>query len=141
MGENWLREIERRHLNMETWETVIVALKDDLAALREVTTEEGREFAARHGLPYVECSSRSGSNVQLAVATMVDGLLKGNEQFPAGSKLEQQLLTTQSRSQKAIASRPEARPEVTKSWFRKLAGGRPKVRRMLPVLLRRGALA
>ncbi len=43
---------------------VIVANKIDLEKERKITTEEGMQAASKYGLPFFECSAKSGMNVQ-----------------------------------------------------------------------------
>ena len=40
--------------------------KDDLKAEREVTTEEGQEFANKHNLIFFETSAKTGHNIEEA---------------------------------------------------------------------------
>ncbi|NWQ86402.1 RAB17 protein, partial [Burhinus bistriatus] len=58
----WLRELEKEFLPDE----IVIALvgnKMDLAAEREVTTEEGEEFARTKGLLFMETSAKSNHQV------------------------------------------------------------------------------
>ena len=43
---------------------LLVGNKNDLKFEREVTTEEGQEFADKHNLIYFETSAKSGDNVE-----------------------------------------------------------------------------
>eukprot|EP00058_Branchiostoma_floridae_P002521 XP_002588009.1 hypothetical protein BRAFLDRAFT_125403 [Branchiostoma floridae] len=45
---------------------VLCGNKIDLSASRQVTAEEGRQVAQRHGLPYLETSAKTGQNVEEA---------------------------------------------------------------------------
>ena len=42
---------------------MLVGNKCDLAVQRNVTEEEGQEFAKSIGVPFVETSSKSGTNI------------------------------------------------------------------------------
>jgi GTPase SAR1 family protein len=44
----------------------LVANKSDLESLRQVSKEEGQEFAAKHDMIYLETSARQGVNVDQA---------------------------------------------------------------------------
>lgn len=43
---------------------LLVGNKNDLKFEREVTTEEGQEFADKHNLIFFETSAKSGDNVE-----------------------------------------------------------------------------
>ena len=43
---------------------LLVGNKNDLKFEREVTTEEGQEFADKHNLIFFETSAKSGENVE-----------------------------------------------------------------------------
>jgi GTPase SAR1 family protein len=45
---------------------LLLGNKDDLKAEREVTTEEGQEFANKHNLIFFETSAKSGHNIEEA---------------------------------------------------------------------------
>jgi hypothetical protein len=53
---------------------VIVATKRDLEDDRSVSTECGMAFAQKHGLKFMEVSSKDGSNVQEAVEALVEDI-------------------------------------------------------------------
>ncbi|KAJ3368541.1 Ras- protein Rab-2A [Kappamyces sp. JEL0680] len=44
--------------------SILVANKCDQESKRQVSREEGMEFAKRHGLLYIETSAKSGKNVE-----------------------------------------------------------------------------
>ena len=43
---------------------LLIGNKNDLKFEREVTTEEGQEFADKHNLIFFETSAKSGDNVE-----------------------------------------------------------------------------
>ncbi|XP_061235077.1 ras-related protein Rab-17 isoform X1 [Neopsephotus bourkii] len=89
----WLRDLEKEFLPDE----IVIALvgnKVDLAAEREVTTEEGEEFARTRGLLFMETSAKSSHQV--------------NDIFTAVAR---ELL--QREQEKARAPSPHARSTVT----------------------------
>jgi len=65
---SWLREMR---VNCDPQAVMLVGNKTDLQYLREVTTEEGREFAQREGLLFMETSANSKNNVEEAFTELV----------------------------------------------------------------------
>jgi Ras-related protein Rab-2A len=45
---------------------VLIGNKDDLKLEREVSTEEGQEFADKHNLLFMETSAKTGHNIESA---------------------------------------------------------------------------
>lgn len=45
---------------------VLIGNKDDLKLEREVSTEEGQEFADKHNLLFMETSAKTGHNIEAA---------------------------------------------------------------------------
>ncbi|XP_068877540.1 ras-related protein Rab-17 [Aphelocoma coerulescens] len=71
----WLEELEKKFLPDE----IVIALvgnKTDLAAEREVTTEEGEEFAQTKGLLFMETSAKSNHQVNDIFMCIVQELLR-----------------------------------------------------------------
>ncbi|NXF81202.1 RAB17 protein, partial [Sclerurus mexicanus] len=71
----WLEELEKKFLPDE----IVIALvgnKTDLAAEREVTTEEGEEFARTKGLLFMETSAKSNYQVNNVFMAIVQELLR-----------------------------------------------------------------
>ncbi|NXU90232.1 RAB17 protein, partial [Xiphorhynchus elegans] len=71
----WLEELEKKFLPDE----IVIALvgnKTDLAAEREVTTEEGEEFARTKGLLFMETSAKSNYKVNNVFMAVVQELLR-----------------------------------------------------------------
>ncbi|NXR64272.1 RAB17 protein, partial [Rhadina sibilatrix] len=71
----WLEELENRFLPNE----IVIALvgnKTDLAAEREVTTEEGEVFARTKGLLFMETSAKSNHQVNDVFMSVVQELLR-----------------------------------------------------------------
>ncbi|NWU77449.1 RAB17 protein, partial [Onychorhynchus coronatus] len=81
----WLDELEKKFLPDE----IVIALvgnKTDLAAEREVTTEEGAEFAQTKGLLFMETSAKSNHQVNDIFMAIVQELLRREkEKAPAPS--------------------------------------------------------
>ncbi|XP_054685509.1 ras-related protein Rab-17 isoform X2 [Grus americana] len=71
----WLRDLEKEFLPDE----IVIALvgnKTDLAADREVATEEGEEFARTKGLLFVETSAKSNHHVNDIFMAIAQELLQ-----------------------------------------------------------------
>ncbi|KFP40614.1 Ras-related protein Rab-17, partial [Chlamydotis macqueenii] len=71
----WLRDLEKEFLPNE----IVIALvgnKMDLAAEREVTTEEGEEFARTNGLLFMETSAKSNHRVNDVFMAIAQELLQ-----------------------------------------------------------------
>jgi GTPase SAR1 family protein len=67
--QNWYSRA--RQLGGEHLETVLIGNKSDLSLTdRQVSTEEGDALAKELGMPFVETSALSGSNVENAFVTM-----------------------------------------------------------------------
>ncbi|NXG26423.1 RAB17 protein, partial [Grallaria varia] len=81
----WLEELEKKFLPDE----IVIALvgnKTDLAAEREVTTEEGEEFAQTKGLLFMETSAKSNYQVNdIFMATVQELLRREKEKEPTPS--------------------------------------------------------
>ena len=59
---------------------LLVGSKNDLDILREIENKEIKEFVKSHDLiGYVECSSKTGDNVELAVDTLVRHIFNTNK--------------------------------------------------------------
>ncbi|KFQ28157.1 Ras-related protein Rab-17, partial [Mesitornis unicolor] len=75
----WLRELEKEFLPDE----IVIALvgnKTDLAAEREVATEEGQEFARTEGLLFMETSAKSSHQVDDIFMAIAQELLKREQE-------------------------------------------------------------
>lgn len=60
----WLQEA--RENGNETMTIMLIGNKCDLEHMRQVSTEEGENFAKEHGLLFLETSSKTGQNVEEA---------------------------------------------------------------------------
>ncbi|KIM30204.1 hypothetical protein M408DRAFT_328276, partial [Serendipita vermifera MAFF 305830] len=70
----WLKDL-RDNLNSGA-PILLVGNKSDLNHLREVTTEEAKNFAAEEGLPLIETSALDGSNVESAFRTVLSDVFR-----------------------------------------------------------------
>lgn len=67
--ERWLTELrENADRNIVI---MLVGNKNDLRHLREVTTDEGKEFAEKHKLSFIETSALDSTNVELAFTNIL----------------------------------------------------------------------
>jgi len=64
----WLKEIEK--FAADNVSTIVVGNKSDLAEKRAVETERASDFCQRIGLPFLETSAKSSTNVEEAFLTM-----------------------------------------------------------------------
>ncbi|NXE98660.1 RAB17 protein, partial [Menura novaehollandiae] len=82
----WLEDLEKKFLPDE----IVIALvgnKTDLAAEREVTTEEGEEFARTKGLLFMETSAKSNHQVNDAFMAVVQELLRREKEKASSPSL------------------------------------------------------
>ncbi|XP_027533886.1 ras-related protein Rab-17 isoform X2 [Neopelma chrysocephalum] len=78
----WLEELEEKFRPDE----IVIALvgnKTDLAAEREVTTEEGAEFARTKGLLFMETSAKFNHQVNDIFMAIVEELLRQEKEKPS----------------------------------------------------------
>ncbi len=68
--EIWLKQIAQHSPTYSR--TVLIGTKADLADLRQVSTEEAKEFAHQAGFPFIETSSRLDINIKEAIKLLVD---------------------------------------------------------------------
>lgn len=69
---DWLKDVERE-CHPKT-RIMLVGTKTDLGHRRQVSVEEGREFAEKHGLSHCEISSKSNENVLACCTDLVRGI-------------------------------------------------------------------
>ncbi|VDN99216.1 unnamed protein product [Rodentolepis nana] len=70
----WLEEI-KRHARPDVIK-ILVGNKSDLEEHRQITYEEGAEFAKLHGMEFFETSAKNASNVEKAFFVLASRLLK-----------------------------------------------------------------
>jgi small GTP-binding protein len=71
---NSIKNTARKNASM-----LIIGNKSDLNEDREVTTEQGKEFAAKNGIDYLETSSKMHIGVDEAFETLVKKILEQRE--------------------------------------------------------------
>ncbi|CAB1319519.1 unnamed protein product [Coregonus sp. 'balchen'] len=67
---------------------VLVGTKADLKDLRDVQGKQARDLADRYGIPYFETSSATGAEVDQAVTTLLDLVMRRMEQSTEGPASE-----------------------------------------------------
>ena len=70
--ERWLNEL-RDHADSNIV-IMLVGNKSDLKHLRAVSTEEGAQFAEKHGLSFIETSALESTNVEEAFQQILKGM-------------------------------------------------------------------
>ncbi|KYO33557.1 ras-related protein Rab-17 isoform A [Alligator mississippiensis] len=75
----WLRELEKDFLHDEIM-IILVGNKTDLVTEREVTSEEGKEFARSKGLLHAETSAKSNHQVTDVFMAIAQKLLQQEQQ-------------------------------------------------------------
>ena len=94
--ENWLIEIEKNA--SENVLKVLIGNKNDLEEERQISYDEGKMFADRNGLEFIETSAKTNNNVTQAFEIlgklMMKGAKKGN--IENNKKEEKKVLTASS---------------------------------------------
>ena len=57
-------------ISPKTSKIILIGNKKDMEESRAVSTDEGNEFAKKHGIPFFETSAFTGENVNLAFETL-----------------------------------------------------------------------
>eukprot|EP01125_Pyxidicula_operculata_P005501 TRINITY_DN1949_c0_g1_i2.p1 TRINITY_DN1949_c0_g1~~TRINITY_DN1949_c0_g1_i2.p1 ORF type:complete len:221 (-),score=37.29 TRINITY_DN1949_c0_g1_i2:265-927(-) len=70
----WLDEL-REHADKDT-SLMLVGNKVDLEHLREVPTKEGKAFAEKNGMGFIETSALDATNVDLAFESLIEDIYK-----------------------------------------------------------------
>lgn len=76
----WLNEL--RESAAENIIIMLVGNKIDLKHLREVQTDDAREFAEKNGLSFIETSALDSSNVDLAFQNIIAEILRQSDTVP-----------------------------------------------------------
>ncbi|XP_030330771.1 ras-related protein Rab-27B isoform X6 [Strigops habroptila] len=82
---NWMSQLQA-NAYCEHPDIVLVGTKSDLGEQREVPEKQAKELAEKYGIPYLETSAATGCNVEQAVATLLDLIMKRMEQCVAKSQ-------------------------------------------------------
>ncbi|KAG5272228.1 ras-related protein Rab-27B isoform X1 [Sardina pilchardus] len=76
---NWMSQLQA-NAYCENPDIVLVGNKADLADQREVQEKQAKELADKYGIPYFETSAATGTDVDKAVVTLLDLVMKRMEQ-------------------------------------------------------------
>ncbi|KAG9331530.1 hypothetical protein JZ751_018933 [Albula glossodonta] len=76
---NWMSQLQA-NAYCESPDIVLIGNKADLADLREVQEKQAKELSEKYGVPYFETSAATGSEVENAVVTLLDLVMKRMEQ-------------------------------------------------------------
>ncbi|XP_006626642.1 ras-related protein Rab-27B [Lepisosteus oculatus] len=76
---NWMSQLQA-NAYCENPDIVLVGNKSDLSDQREVQEKQAKELAEKYGIPYFETSAATGSEVDKAVITLLDLVMKRMEQ-------------------------------------------------------------
>ena len=83
--DSWIQQLNNL-VDLSTKPVIIVGNKYDLSSEREVTYEEGKEYAQKHGYNFYETSAKTGENVKEAFNDIFEQLYKLNEEEIIGQK-------------------------------------------------------
>ncbi|XP_029430915.1 ras-related protein Rab-27A isoform X2 [Rhinatrema bivittatum] len=75
---NWISQLQM-HAYCENPDIVLCGNKSDLEDQRAVKAEDAKELAEKYGIPYFETSAANGNNVNKAVETLLDLIMKRME--------------------------------------------------------------
>uniref|UniRef100_A0AAV2IX10 small monomeric GTPase n=2 Tax=Knipowitschia caucasica TaxID=637954 RepID=A0AAV2IX10_KNICA len=76
---NWMSQLQS-NAYCENPDIVLIGNKADLADQREVQEKQAKELADKYGIPYFETSAATGVEVDKAVITLLDLVMKRMEQ-------------------------------------------------------------
>ncbi|NWH70944.1 RB27B protein, partial [Piaya cayana] len=83
---SWMSQLQA-NAYCETPDIVLLGHKADLADQREVQAQQAQDLADKYGVPYLETSAATGQNVEEAVDTLLDLIMKRMESCVATKKL------------------------------------------------------
>ncbi|KAM6470479.1 ras-related protein Rab-27B isoform 1-T1 [Liasis olivaceus] len=76
---NWMSQLQA-NAYCENPDIVLIGNKADLSDQREVNERQAKELADKYSIPYFETSAATGQNVDKAVETLLDLIMKRMEQ-------------------------------------------------------------
>lgn len=76
---NWMSQLQA-NAYCENPDIVLIGNKADLPDQREVNERQARDLAEKYSIPYFETSAATGQNVEKAVETLLDLIMKRMEQ-------------------------------------------------------------
>ena len=93
--ENWLIEIEKNA--SENVLKILIGNKNDLEDERDITPDEGKAFANRNGMQFIETSAKMNTNVNEAFETLGKLMIEFNSQ-------QNQAMTQDKKDKKVLGS-------------------------------------
>ncbi|XP_054166665.1 uncharacterized protein LOC128964131 [Oppia nitens] len=81
---NWLREIRLFGDNNDNMGVILIGNKVDCPDNRCVSVSEGQQFAGQMGIPFIECSAKTGANIDEAFELMATKIIL-NQMISTGS--------------------------------------------------------
>ncbi len=93
--ENWLIEIEKNA--SENVLKILIGNKNDLEDEREIQSDEGKAFANRNGMQFIETSAKMNTNVNEAFETLGKLMIEFNAQ-------QKQAMTQDKKDKKVLGS-------------------------------------
>ncbi|XP_028312413.1 ras-related protein Rab-27B-like [Gouania willdenowi] len=85
---NWMSQLQA-NAYCDSPDVVLVGTKCDLRDLRDVHTRQARDLAERYGIPYFEASAVTGVEVDKAVTTLLDLVMKRMEKSTYGGHMSE----------------------------------------------------
>ena len=79
--QNWMAEVEK--YAPENVRKIIVGNKCDIKTERQVSTKEGRDFAAAMGMDFIETSAKENINVEETFLTLTNSIKQNTSQVPS----------------------------------------------------------
>ena len=74
--KNWLIEVEK-HADKNIYK-ILIGNKIDLEKDRDITYNEGKEYAESEGMKFIETSAKDGSNIEEAFELITKEIIKSN---------------------------------------------------------------
>jgi Ras-related protein Rab-1A len=75
---SWLIEIEK-NASKNVYK-ILIGNKSDLEEKREVSYQQGKEFADTHGMKFIETSAKTNNNVQESFYTMTNEIIASTKE-------------------------------------------------------------
>ncbi|XP_068594694.1 ras-related protein Rab-27B-like [Brachionichthys hirsutus] len=82
---NWMSQLQA-NAYCDSPDIVLVGTKADLPYVRDVHMKQAKDLADRYGIPYFETSALTGVEVDQAVSTLLDLVMKRMEQSTYGGR-------------------------------------------------------
>jgi Ras-related protein Rab-1A len=101
---NWLIEIEK-NANKNVYK-YLVGNKSDLEQKRQISYEQGKEFADTYGMKFIETSAKTSSNVSEAFVTMTKEIISQMQD-------KDKLVKNEEKSKKIDLSNPKGTKNIT----------------------------